>query len=85
MKLSIKQLKKVIKEETDIMAEGRERLGRAADDIAAAMELLKSAEEALDMEGAMSAMDAVSEATAMLNTALEEIEEFVGVDEDDED
>lgn len=67
------------------MAEGRERLGRAADDIAAAMELLKSAEEALDMEGAMSAMDAVSEATAMLNTALEEIEEFVGVDEDDED
>lgn len=67
------------------MAEGRERLGRAADDIASAMELLKSAEEALDMEGAMSAMDAVSEANAMLNTALEEIEEFVGVEEDDED
>jgi len=85
MNTTVKHLKKLLKKEASMLGDGAERLGNAADDIAAAMELLQSAEEALDMEGAMAAMDAVSEAHGMLETALNELQEFVGGEEEDEE
>lgn len=85
MNTTVKHLKKLLKKEASMLGDGAERLSNAADDIAEAMELLRSAEEALDMEGATGAMDAVGEAHGMLENALTELQEFIGNDSEDEE